>query len=255
VSGTPQTESSAILLRGVDFGDADRVCTFLTDSHGKLSAFAKGVRGSKRRYRGGLGLFTRMTIQWVDKGADKLASLRGSEVETAWHTIAGDLDRMAIGCLALDVLEGVLQSGQGGGPVFATSVRFFDWLHRDAGGVARFEAGGQRFQLLLLNDAGLLPPLDACVRSGEAFGEDDSAVWLPEVGLVAPSARHTGERGTPLDAAALRYLAAVAAGRFPTTDARASRSALRAALHDVWRVTFGRELRSWAFYETTLGAG
>ena len=253
MSGATVIVSRAVMLRGVDFGDADRVCTFLTNSHGKLGAFAKSVRGSKKRYSGGLGLFTRLSIQWVDRGGDKLASLRGSEVEEAWHAIASDLDRMAVGCLALDVLEGVLHDGQGAGPVFETTARFLAWLHRDTGGVERFEAGGQRFQLLLLNDAGLLPPLDTCVRTGEVLGDEATAVWLPEIGIVAAAARHSGERGTALDAHALQYLRAVASGRFPTTPAVASRSAVRSALHDVWRTTFGRELRSWAFYASTLG--
>ncbi|HLT29189.1 MAG TPA: DNA repair protein RecO, partial [Myxococcaceae bacterium] len=55
----------ALLLSAVDHGESDRVVTFLTRRHGRLSAFAAGARRSKRRFGGTLEPFMHLNILWV----------------------------------------------------------------------------------------------------------------------------------------------------------------------------------------------
>lgn len=47
-----------IVLNRTDFGEADRILTFLTSDHGKVRAIAKGVRKSKSKLAGGIELFS-----------------------------------------------------------------------------------------------------------------------------------------------------------------------------------------------------
>lgn len=49
--------TEAILLRRVNYGEADRILTLLTPEHGKVSAIAKGIRKSGSKLAGGLELF------------------------------------------------------------------------------------------------------------------------------------------------------------------------------------------------------
>ena len=44
------TTTDALLLRAVDYRDADRVCTFFTHELGMVSAIARGAKSSKRRF-------------------------------------------------------------------------------------------------------------------------------------------------------------------------------------------------------------
>ncbi len=46
----PSEATPCLVLRVVDYGDADRIVTLLTAAHGKISALAKGARSSRRRY-------------------------------------------------------------------------------------------------------------------------------------------------------------------------------------------------------------
>ena len=46
----PSLATQCLVLRVVDYGDADRIVTLLTAAHGKISALAKGARSSRRRY-------------------------------------------------------------------------------------------------------------------------------------------------------------------------------------------------------------
>jgi len=50
--------SQAIILSRTDFGEADRIITFLTPDRGKLKAIAKGVRKSRSKLAGALEVFS-----------------------------------------------------------------------------------------------------------------------------------------------------------------------------------------------------
>jgi len=43
-----------IVLARTDFGEADRILTFLTPDNGKVKAIAKGVRKQKSKMAGGI---------------------------------------------------------------------------------------------------------------------------------------------------------------------------------------------------------
>ena len=42
--------SSAIILHHTDYGEADRIVTFLTPDHGRLKGFARAARKSRKRF-------------------------------------------------------------------------------------------------------------------------------------------------------------------------------------------------------------
>ena len=62
----PTTTTSAIILKRVDYGEADRILTLLTPDHGKLSLMAKGVRKIKSKLAGGIELFSISTITFAE---------------------------------------------------------------------------------------------------------------------------------------------------------------------------------------------
>jgi DNA repair protein RecO (recombination protein O) len=62
----PALSTPAIVLRAVNYGEADRVVTLFGRDIGRVSALARSARKSQRRFAGGLGL-----------GAVGVAALRG----------------------------------------------------------------------------------------------------------------------------------------------------------------------------------
>jgi DNA repair protein RecO (recombination protein O) len=54
--------TEGIVLKGYDFGEADRILTLYTPQLGKLRAVAKGMRRTKSRMGGHLDLFTRSNL-------------------------------------------------------------------------------------------------------------------------------------------------------------------------------------------------
>lgn len=244
-------ETAAIVLRAVDFGEADRVVTFLTATRGKLAAFARGARKSGKRFVGGLGALVELQISLRPSRSGGLESLARSEAMRSHAALGSELPKMAIASYATNLLDLSLQDEQGA-ELFDTIVRFYRWIADENRGPHYLEAGLHRLELILLNELGLLPDLERCARSDAPLGDGRGAVWLAGVGLLTAAARHPGERAAELGDAGLRYLQGVAMGRFPTDDDPALRRAMRTALHQVWLATLERKPKSFDFYASCL---
>ncbi len=245
--------TAGILLRSVAYAEADQVCTFLTAERGKLTAFARGARRSKRRFRGGLNTFSELHLVLKDRAGDRLPNLVESEAERTASEIGADLAKMAVGTYLLELLDLSLADGQGA-EAFGSVVRFFRWLVTEDRGDGHVEAGLHRIELLLLSEAGVLPDFGRCARTGEALDEDTDAQWIPEVGVVRADARHPGEQAVAVSPRTRRYVRSLAAGRFPAADASDEREELREGLHRVWQAVTGRDQRSYRFMADTLEA-
>lgn len=62
--------TKAIILKRLDFEEADRILTAITPEHGKVSLFAKGARRAKSRLAGGLELFSVSDVVYIDGKSD-----------------------------------------------------------------------------------------------------------------------------------------------------------------------------------------
>jgi DNA repair protein RecO (recombination protein O) len=103
-----QQTSPAIVLRRTNYGEADRIVTFLTPS-GKISAMVKGVRRSKSKLAGGIELFSENTITFLQTKGD-LHRIISSRLDTYWEGIVGDLPRMMFGYEAMKLLSSILEN-------------------------------------------------------------------------------------------------------------------------------------------------
>src|SRR2546429_9055538 len=80
----PTYQADAVVLRRLDYGEADRILTLLTREHGKLAAIAKGSRRAEARLGHGRALFPGAqmmlgTGRHLDRGAP--AQRRGGAPE------------------------------------------------------------------------------------------------------------------------------------------------------------------------------
>ncbi len=73
-----QFTTRGIILSRTDFGEADRIITFLTTDHGKVKAIAKGVRKAKAKLAGSIELFSVADITLIlgRRDIDTLISAR-----------------------------------------------------------------------------------------------------------------------------------------------------------------------------------
>src|SRR6185312_5654205 len=184
----------AIVLRTVDYGEADRVVTLLTQRGGKLSALARGARKSVKRFGAALGLFGVGEATLVDKPNAELATLERFDGARGFPALMSDVAKVAHGGYACELVREMIPPRQAEPGVFELLVTFF----------AALEAGPARaetlriFELRLLDAVGLRPQLEACVACGldEHLGGPGDVLDVRRGGVVCA---HCHGHGRPLD--------------------------------------------------------
>jgi DNA repair protein RecO (recombination protein O) len=91
-----QIITRGIVLSRTDFGEADRILTFLTPDQGKLRLMAKGVRRIKSKLAGGIELFSVSDITFIH-GKRDIGTLISSRLQTHFGRIVQNIDRVQAG--------------------------------------------------------------------------------------------------------------------------------------------------------------
>ena len=102
-----QYTTKAIVLRRTNYGEADRIVTFLTPK-GKVRAMVRGVRRSKSKLAGGIELFSESTITFLETRGD-LMRIVSTRLDKHWDAIVGDLQRMMFGYEAMKLVDKIIE--------------------------------------------------------------------------------------------------------------------------------------------------
>ncbi len=154
----------AVVLRTVDYGEADAVVTFLTRDHGRVGAFAKAARSSRRpRFGAALELFSHVDIRFRPRRGDaSLVSLTAADVVDSHAGLRRDFRRVAWASYAAEVVREGTREGEDAGTVFRLLTGYLSGLAERGAGLEDRTA----FELALLAALGLTPRLDRCARCG-----------------------------------------------------------------------------------------
>jgi DNA repair protein RecO (recombination protein O) len=93
-------ESEALVVRTVEFGEADLVVTLVTEQVGKMAAIVRGARRGSRRVSGALEPVHTISVVLDDKGAE-LATLKEAQVVRARGGVTGSLEALDAAGVAL----------------------------------------------------------------------------------------------------------------------------------------------------------
>lgn len=86
----------AIVLSRLNYGEADRIITFLTPDHGKLKLMAKGVRREKSKVAGAVELFCETNVTYI-AGKKDIGTLVSARLTKYYSLIVQELDRVQLG--------------------------------------------------------------------------------------------------------------------------------------------------------------
>jgi DNA repair protein RecO (recombination protein O) len=243
--------SEALVMRHLNYGEADRIVTLLTPAHGMIKGFARAARKSRKRFGVGLEPFSRIEIQWR-AGRSDLCLLQDAELLDARSGLRGDLQNFALACYGIELVEMLLHEGEPHPDIYQLLQAYLDCL---AGG------GEQSFARLLLElrliaRLGYGPHLLHCSACFEHFSAGRAAFDAERGGglclACAGSAPHlhcaVGTLGSL--ARCLRTPVGRFEGfRFGTTTLREGRELLDSVLRRI----LPRPLKSLAFLtETTV---
>ena len=87
-----QYTTNAIILKRVNFGEADRILTVLTADSGMQSLLAKAVRRSKSKLAGGLEIFSESQVTYIE-GKGVLKTIINARLQRHFGHIAEDVHK------------------------------------------------------------------------------------------------------------------------------------------------------------------
>jgi DNA repair protein RecO (recombination protein O) len=209
----PTYQADAIVLRRLDYGEADRIVTLLTREHGKLAAIAKGARRGRSKMAGSLELFARSSMMLAKgKNLDVVAQVeRRGDV----RHIAADLHRMAYACLVAEVVDKVLEDRHPVDEIFELVVRTLTDLNAPQ---RSSRADAAWFLMRMLDLLGYLPQLQDCPGCGAPLPE--AAGWFSPLlgGVLCRACAAHQQAGSPVSVNTLKVLRLMAAGHAELYD-------------------------------------
>jgi len=156
--------TEAIVIKRVDFGEADKILTLYTPYMGKLRAVAKGVRRPTSKLGGHVELLTHS--QMLLARGRNLDIVTQSETRHSFIDLRGDLQRTGYACYVAELLDRLTADQVENQPVFALLLETLQRLDEGRGP----EMAVHLFEMQLLGYLGYRPQLHRCVQCDAALG-------------------------------------------------------------------------------------
>jgi len=177
------TISPAIVLRHIDYGEADRIVTVLSPDHGRLKGFARGARKSRKRFGPGLEPFTEVLLHWAPRPGGELVSVREVELVSLRLGLRRDLETLALAGYGCELTEALYDEAVGFAEAFGLLRAFLD--HLDTAGAS--SCAKLLLELRLLTLAGIVPHLQHCAACHGALPDGQVGFAAAHGGSLCPA--------------------------------------------------------------------
>lgn len=162
----------AIILSSTDYGDSDRIVSLFTLEHGRLKAFAKSARNSKKRFGGSLEP-TSLVDAFITVKENGLSRLEKTENCQIHDNLLRQLESLALAMYACELIEQLTPEGLPLPRLFRLLAALFEYTDK----TVATKADRRFFEINLLNILGYRPDFGAnspkalqdCLRTGK-FG-------------------------------------------------------------------------------------
>jgi len=182
----PTFDSDALVLRRVEYGEADLILTLFTRDHGRVSALARGARKSQRRFAGAFEPFFTIRVRWHERPGTELLTLVHAELARTRIALLSDLNRMDLAGRALAWIRAAAPARSAEPEVFDRMERLLDTLSDPNRGPPELELAQTGIWLLGALGWGL--DFERCVRCGTPCPAARSASLDVEAGGLICSA-------------------------------------------------------------------
>lgn len=162
----------AIVLSTLDYGESDRIISLFSLELGRIKAFAKAARASRKRFGGSLEPGNRLDLTLLAKD-DGLSRLERVESAHCHPGLRINLEALALALYGCELVEALTPEGHPLPRLYRLLTVLLE--HLDQGTTS--EADRRFFEINLLNILGYRPPLESdelrplqnCLRTG-TFG-------------------------------------------------------------------------------------
>ncbi len=192
--------SEAIVLRRIDFGEADRLLTLYSRDYGKIKALAKGARKPQTRKTGHVELFMRTAFMFAHgKSIDIITQ---AELVEAYPALREDLVRTTYAAYSAELLDSLTAEADRDERKYSLLASALGWIADSD----NLRLAARYYELRLLTLAGYQPQLFHCVSCTEQIIERDQFFSAELGGILCPDCRDQDRRAQPITAAAVKLL-------------------------------------------------
>jgi DNA repair protein RecO (recombination protein O) len=186
----------AFVLSSLDYGESDRIVSLFSLEHGRVKAFARGARNSRKRFGPALEPFARIDVQARLK--EGLSTLQQADIISIYPSIRSDLERIAHALYACELVDAITPEGHPVPRLYRLLSAYLDRLETEPA----IEADRRFYEINVLNILGYRPSLESCSRCDSPF--DAAGARLQDGGEAA--CRFCCASGRPLSSPTLRSL-------------------------------------------------
>ena len=252
-------ETLGVVLKTTALRESDLLVVLYTETHGRISAVARGARRSKKRFAGALSLLVLAKYELGRPPRGELWSLESATIVREWTRLASDVVAVAHASYIAELVGAVLPPEAPDPEALELVCALWDSLAEGGPSPAALRS----VELALLDLAGHRPAIDACAACGETNLESGTVFDPSRGGAIcrrcAAASRGAGIRA--LDPQTRAYLRAVAAAETPSaaravdaqfavTERHAARDALVAMVTDL----AGKPLKTLEYLAKLRGA-
>jgi DNA repair protein RecO (recombination protein O) len=201
--------SEAIVLRHLDWGEADRLLWLFTREMGKIRAVAKGVRKPRSRKAGHLEPFTRVNLL-LAQGRD-LPIITQAEMIESHLPLHENLREMGYAAYVVELLDRFTYEEGENVPLFRLLAETLERLctEPEPAFVVRY------YEMRLLDLVGFRPQLFQCVECGNPILPEDQFFSASQGGLVCPKCKEKVPGVRPITVDAVRLLRHMQRSAYP----------------------------------------
>jgi DNA repair protein RecO (recombination protein O) len=192
--------ATAVVLRHVEYGEADRILTLFTLEKGKIQAIAKGVRKIRSRKAGHLEPFTKVAL-FLAKGRN-LAIVTQAEALESYPGIRADLQRTALAAYVIELLDRFTQEEGENRQLFGLLVDTHGRLNQDE----QPQTLVRYYEEQLFDLHGFRPELTRCVVCRAEIKPEDQFFSARLGGALCPRCSGQDTAAWRISVSALKYL-------------------------------------------------
>ena len=154
----------AIVLRTRPYGDSDRIVSFLTEHHGKITGIAKGAKRSRHRFVNSLEPLSLVQLRFQDRPHGNLVFILASDLLIGFQNLVSSLEKIAFASYLIEITDALIGEREENHLVFDHLKNGLNFLENHPSSFIFLTA----FELKLLSLTGYQPALDRCRGCGKA---------------------------------------------------------------------------------------
>ncbi|MBI3062151.1 MAG: DNA repair protein RecO [Deltaproteobacteria bacterium] len=195
----------AIVLRSWPFGESDKIVSFLTEGHGKVTGIAKGAARSRRRFVNTLEPFSLVNLRFQDRPHSTLAFVQACDPIRFFKELTASLERIAYASYLVEIADGLAGEREENRKLFGHLREGLVFIEENRPSLSFLTF----FELRLLKLSGYQPVLEHCRRCARDFRENAQRGWsfsTRDGGVLCGSCSTLRREIIPLSGAALQAL-------------------------------------------------